>query len=471
MGKVYLVGAGCGDLDLYTVKAMNCIKNADCLVYDALIDDEILNSCKAGCEKIYVGKHAHNHAMPQEEICLLLVEKSKQYENVVRLKGGDVYVFGRGGEEGQVLAEHQVDFEVVPGVSSCMAGLAYAGIPITHRGLSGGFQVYTAQLKHNEQRQFDFSKMLDDYCTYVFLMGMSKLKMIVDGFLEAGKNPKTPIAIISNATLPHQQSIAGTLDTIVDLFNEKPLPTPGIIVVGDVVKMREYLNFYENKPLFHKNVLATTIGEDHELKHDLKALGANVKEVMVGKVTYEDCVIPELSGFLVITSKHGVVGFMENYLKQYKDLRKLSHMRIVCIGKKTNEALEKYYLSADFIPSEADSDVLNKELKDIVGNEKVFLARGHLPVGFNLECEELFVYKNSEVEITKEENTFDFGLFTSASSVERFKKANNSKIHTFISIGKHTSKAIREWYGDVRLVEVEKASKKAMVQACLKEVK
>ena len=471
MGKVYLVGAGCGDLDLYTVKAMNCIKNADCLVYDALIDDEILNSCKASCEKIYVGKHAHNHALPQEEICLLLVEKSKQYENVVRLKGGDVYVFGRGGEEGQVLAEHQVDFEVVPGVSSCMAGLAYAGIPITHRGLSGGFQVYTAQLKHNEQRQFDFSKMLDDYCTYVFLMGMSKLKMIVDGFLEAGKNPKTPIAIVSNATLPHQQSIAGTLDTIIELFNEKPLPTPGIIVVGDVVKMREYLNFYENKPLFHQRILATTIGEDHELKHDLKALGANVKEVMVGKVTYEDCVIPELSGFLVFTSKHGVVGFMENYLKQHKDLRKLSHMKIVCIGKKTNETLEKYYLSADFIPSEADSDVLNKELKDIVGNEKVFLARGHLPVGFNLECEELFVYKNSEVEITKEENTFDFGLFTSASSVERFKKANNSKIHTFISIGKHTSKAIREWYGDVRLVEVEKASKKAMVQACLKEVK
>ena len=293
MGKVYLVGAGCGDLDLYTVKAMNCIKNADCLVYDALIDDEILNSCKAGCEKIYVGKHAHNHALPQEEICLLLVEKSKQYGNVVRLKGGDVYVFGRGGEEGQVLCEHGVDFEVVPGVSSCMAGLAYAGIPITHRGLSGGFQVYTAQLKHNEQRQFDFSKMLDDYCTYVFLMGMSKLQMIVSGFLEAGKNPKTPIAIVSNATLPHQESMAGTLDTIIDLFNANPLPTPGIIVVGAVVQMREYLNFYENKPLFHKKILATTIGEDHELKHDLKALGANVSEVMVGKVTYEDCVIPE----------------------------------------------------------------------------------------------------------------------------------------------------------------------------------
>ena len=471
MGKVYLVGAGCGDLDLYTMKAMNCIKNADCLVYDALIDEEILNSCKENCEKIYVGKHAHNHAMPQEDICLLLVEKSKQYENVVRLKGGDVYVFGRGGEEGQVLAENGVDFEVVPGVSSCMAGLAYAGIPITHRGLSGGFQVYTAQLKHNEERQFDFSRMLDDYCTYVFLMGMSKLKMIVEGFLNVGKDPKTPIAIVSNATLPHQQSLSGTLDTIIDLFNKNPLPTPGIIVVGDVVQMREYLNFYENKPLFHKKILATTIGEDHELKSGLKALGANVKEVMVGKVTYEECEIPELSGYLVFTSKHGVIGFMENYIKQYHDLRKLCHMKIVCIGTKTNEALQNYHLSADFIPSVADSDVLNKELKAIVGNEKIFLARGHLPVGFNIDCTEMYVYKNSEVNITDEIDDYDFGLFTSASSVERFKKANNSKIHTFISIGKHTSKAIREYYGDVSLIEVKEASKKAMIQACLKEAK
>lgn len=470
MGKVYLVGAGCGDLDLYTVKAMKCIQKADCLVYDALIDDDILNACKETCEKIYVGKHAHHHAMPQEKICELLVEKSHQYEHVVRLKGGDVYVFGRGGEEGQVLAENGVDFEVVPGVSSCMAGLAYAGIPITHRGLSGGFQVYTAQLKHNEERQFDFSKMLDDYCTYVFLMGMSKLKMIVEGFLEAGKNPTTPIAIVSNATLPHQQSLQGTLETILDLFSKNPLPTPGIIVVGNVVKMREYLNFYENKPLFHKKILATTIGLDHELKEELRGLGADVDEVMVGKVTYENCIIPELSGYLVFTSKHGVIGFMKNYLNQYHDLRGLVNVKIVAIGEKNNNALKAYHLSADFIPSSADSDVLNKELKEIVKNEPVYLARGHLPVGFNLDRKELFVYKNSEVAISNQECHYDFGLFTSASSVERFKKANNSTIDTFVSIGKHTSKAIRTWYGEnVKLIEVTQPSKKAMVQACIKE--
>lgn len=469
MGKVFLVGAGCGDLDLYTVKAMRCIQNADCLVYDALIDDAILKACKEDCEKIYVGKHAHHHALPQEEICQLLVEKSKVYETVIRLKGGDVYVFGRGGEEGQVLAENGVDFEVVPGVSSCMAGLAYAGIPITHRGLSGGFQVYTASLKHNEERHFDFTRMLDDYCTYVFLMGMSKLEMIVKGFLEAGKKPTTPVAIVSNATLPHQESLEGTLETILSVFKAHPLPTPGIIVVGEVVKMRAYLNFYENKPLFHQRILVTTIGEDHELRDKLKVLGANVNEVMVGKITYEDCNIPELSGYLVFTSKHGVIGFMKNFLKQYGDLRKLSHLKIVSIGKKTSDALKNYGLIPDFEPSQADSDYLNEELAKIVGNEKVFLARGHLPVGFNLDREEFFVYKNSEVEISQQIEHYHYGFFTSASSVERFKNANQSTFDCFVSIGKHTSRAIRACYGEnVKIIEVTEASKDAMVKMILK---
>ncbi len=464
MGKVYLVGAGCGDLDLYTVKAMNCIKNADCLVYDALIDNDILNMCKPSCEKIYVGKHAANHAMAQSKICELLVEKSKQHHTVVRLKGGDVYVFGRGGEEGQVLAENHVDFEVVPGVSSCMAGLAYAGIPITHRGMSGGFQVYTASLKQNEERLFDFRQMLDDYCTYVFLMGMSKLEKIVTGFLEAGKKPTTPVAIVSNATLPHQQSLSGTLETIVDLFKTNPLPTPGIIVVGEVVKMREYLNFFENKPLFHQSILASTIGEDHELKNRLKAYGAMVDEVKVGEVTYEDCEIPPLSGYLVFTSKHGVHGFMKNYLKQH-DLRELFGIKIVCIGDKTNQALKEYHLSADFIPSNADSDDLNKELKEMIQDEQTFLARGHLPVGFKLPCQELFVYKNSEVEITSEVKHYRYGLFTSASSVERFKKANQSTFDTFVSIGKHTTKSIKKWYGEnVTIIEPSTPSKEMMVE-------
>lgn len=163
MGKVYLVGAGCGALDLYTVKAMKCIQKADCLIYDHLIDEEILEYCPNHCELIYVGKKAHHHTMKQEEINELLVEKSKQYRHVVRLKGGDVYVFGRGGEEAKLLYENNIDFEVVPGVSSAIAGLDYAGIPITHRGISGGFQVYTAQLRYQENRNFDYTKMLDDY--------------------------------------------------------------------------------------------------------------------------------------------------------------------------------------------------------------------------------------------------------------------------------------------------------------------
>lgn len=469
MGKVYLVGAGCGDLDLYTKKAIKCIEKADCLVYDHLVDDDVLELCKENCEKIYVGKKAHQHTMVQEDINQLLVDKAQVYENVVRLKGGDVYVFGRGGEEGKVLAENYVDFEVVPGVSSATAGLAYAGIPITHRGLSGGFQVYTAALQRNAKRHFDFTKMLDDYCTYVFLMGMSQLEMIVKGFLEAGKDKNTPIAIISSASLPTQQTLVGTLEDILEKFEAKPLPTPGLIVVGAVVKMREYLNFYENKPLFSKQVLVTTVGKDHFLKDKIRAFGANVSEMMTGEITYSKVTIPELNGYLIFNSRHGVIGFMENFLAQYHDVRALANVKIVCLGKKTEEVLKQYGLKADIMPDIADSNDLNALLEKMEISENIYLARGDLGKGLEKTCQEFYVYQNSLVDISSTKVHYDYGLFTCASSVERFKKENDSIIDTFVSIGAHTTKAIKKCYGDdVQIIEAQVASKEAMVEAMLR---
>lgn len=467
MGKVYLVGAGCGDLDLYTKKALRCIENADCLVYDSLVDVSILELCPSRCEKIFVGKRAHHHAMAQADICQLLVDKAKLYDFVVRLKGGDVYVFGRGGEEGQLLAENEIDFEVVPGVSSATAGLAYAGIPITHRGLSGGFQVYTAQLRQHQQRQFDFKKMLDDYCTYVFLMGMSQLGMIVTGFLEAGKKPQTPIAIISQASLPTQQTLVGTLEDIQAKFKATPLPTPGIIVVGEVVKMRRYLNFYETKPLFGKHILVTTVGKDHLLKEALLALGAHVDEVMTGEITYNKLDLPQsMEGYLIFTSRHGVVGFMDNFLKQAHDVRALARVAIVAIGEKTNQALRLYGLKADLLPKRADSDELKSMLKDLP-HLPTYLVRGNL--GKVLNCDQEFiVYQNSLVDIPSQEVHYDYGCFSCASSVYRFAQHNPSTIGTFISIGAHTTQAIQDCYGvNVKIIQAEVATKEAMVQALL----
>ena len=469
MGKVYLVGAGCGALELYTIKAMACIKKADCLIYDALIDSRILNHCKESCEKIYVGKVASHHAMKQEEICELLVKKSYEYETVVRLKGGDVYVFGRGGEEGELLSRNHVDFEVVPGLSSVTAGLAYAGIPITHRGISGGFQVYTGSLKANVEREFDFSLMLDDYCTYVFLMSMSKLEKIVQGFLNAGKKPQTKVAVISKASLPNQKTLVSDLEKIVDDFNKNPLDNPGIIVVGNVVNMRQYLNFYENKPLFSKKLLVTSVGKDHFLSHELEDLGGYVKEVVCGEIEYLDADISDVKDHLIFTSVHGVRGFMQTYLKQRKDIRGLSQVNIICIGEKTNQELNKYYLNADYMPLKADSDDLNREFKDQLKGD-IYLVKGENKTNINIHHHEIVVYRNKEAVIDDNKEQYDYGFFTCASSVRRFYKNNSSLINTFVSIGKHTTKAIKECYGDVRIIETSIASKEAMIKAVMEDL-
>lgn len=470
VSKVYLVGAGCGALELYTIKAMCCIQETDCLIYDHLVDQCILDYTKDSCEKIYVGKTSHHHTMKQEDINQLLLQKAHEYHHVVRLKGGDVYVFGRGGEEGQTLYENHIDFEVVPGISSAIGGLAYAGIPITHRGLSTGFQVYTAQLKQHTPRQFDFSTMLADDCTYVFLMAISKIDMIVDGFLQAGKKGDTPVAIISHASLPNQQCLVGTLATIQQQFAHHPLPTPGIIVVGQVVSMRPYLQFYEKLPLFSKNILVTSVGHDDYLTQRLRDLGAAVDQVKTGDILYQQCDIPFINGYLIFTSRHGVIGFMQNYLQQHHDLRKLAHTKIICIGQKTNQQLQHYGLTADYFPSHADSHYLNQELKNLTQNQEVYLAMSN-QTNIQIHNHELHVYHNQETIIMDNPQHYDYGLFTCASSVHRFYHNNTSTIDVFVSIGHHTTKAIQECYGDVKIIEVSHPHKEEMIDIILRSEK
>ena len=470
MAKVYLVGAGCGAIELYTLKAMKCIQEADCIIYDQLIDKQILDYCKSDCEKIYVGKIAHHHTMPQEKMNELLVEKAKQYHKVVRLKGGDVYVFGRGGEEAEFLYNEGIDFEVVPGISSSIGGLAYAGIPVTHRGLSGGFQVYTGALRKDEDRKFDFHTMLDDYTTYIFLMSMSKKEKIVQGFLEAGKDPKTCCAIVSQASLPSQKCVIGTLENIIEKFNENPVPMPGIIVVGNVIKKQEILNFYERKPLFGKKILVTTVGVDHYLKDEFIELGGNVKEIMTGNVTYLDAKIPQIKDNLIFTSKHGAIGFMKVFMKQYHDVRMLYGVRIIAIGKKTNEVLNSYGLNADYIPKVANSICLNQELKELIKDEEVYVVQGDT-TSIELDHHKIIVYTNREIEIDDSNEDYDYALFTCASSVYRTLKNTHISANTFVSMGPLTTKAIQECYPDSYILEVERPVKKKMVEIVLKEEK
>jgi len=243
MGKVYLTGAGPGDIELLTIKALKAVQKADVIIYDRLANPEILEEAKSGCEFIFVGKEDSHHTLPQEEINELIYQSSLKYENVVRLKGGDPFVFGRGGEEGLYLRERGVEFEFIPGITSAIAVPEYAGIPVTHRGITVSFRVVTA----HENPKKGYSQIpwenykTDD--TIVFLMGLHRLKTIVEKLIEIGKPKDFPIAVISRGTTKDEKTVIGTLEDIYD--RAKDLPTPALIVVGEVVKLHEKLSWWE----------------------------------------------------------------------------------------------------------------------------------------------------------------------------------------------------------------------------------
>ena len=340
-GKVVLVGAGPGDTGLLTLKGEKYIKQADCLVYDRLSSPQLLSMAKAGCELIYVGKENHKHVMKQDAINELLYEKSKCHELVVRLKGGDPYVFGRGGEEALYLVERNVDVEVVPGVSSSVAALAAAGIPITHRGIAKGFQVITAHSRKDEEADIDYSLLTDETITCVFLMGLAHVKSIAAGLIKAGRRADTPAAVISNGTLAAQRKCIGTLADIGGKIEKAKLTSPAIIVVGDVVSLNDRLDFFEKRPLFGRKITVPYIeampekmeAEDdgrkfenskalknsnnniktNELIAKLQQLGADVTPVKTGII--KPIIIPDFinkiksADWILFTSKNGVKSF------------------------------------------------------------------------------------------------------------------------------------------------------------------
>ncbi len=245
MGKVYLTGAGPGCIDLLTVKALRLVKAADVIIYDRLANPDILKEAKDGCEFVYVGKEDSNHTLPQEEINEVIYQNALKYESVVRLKGGDPFVFGRGGEEGIYLRERGIKFEFIPGITSAIAVPAYAGIPVTHRGVTVSFRVVTGhESKDKSHSQIPWENYKTDD-TIVFLMGLHRLRHITKKLIEIGKPKTYLIAVISRGTTKDEKTVVGTLETIWDLAKE--LPTPALIVVGEVVKLREQLSWFEEE--------------------------------------------------------------------------------------------------------------------------------------------------------------------------------------------------------------------------------
>jgi uroporphyrin-III C-methyltransferase len=245
MGKVYLTGAGPGDIELLTVKALRVVREADVIIYDRLANPDILKEAKNGCEFVYVGKEDKHHILPQEEINEVIYQNALKYEKVVRLKGGDPFVFGRGGEEAIYLYERDIKFELIPGITSAIAVPEYAGIPVTHRGVTVSFRVVTGHEstgKDHSQIPWENYKTDD---TIIFLMGLHRLKIIAQKLIEVGKPRDYPVAVISRGTTKDEKTVVGTLDTIWELA--KDLPTPALIVVGRVVNLREQLSWFETE--------------------------------------------------------------------------------------------------------------------------------------------------------------------------------------------------------------------------------
>jgi len=388
-GKVYLVGAGPGDPGLITVKGLECLRKADVIIYDRLVDDSLLEEASPDSEKIYVGKGRGCHAMEQKEINLLLIGKAREGKKVVRLKGGDPFVLGRGGEEAEVLAANDITFEVVPGVSSAYAVPAYAGIPVTHRRLASSFTVITGHEDPEKgESSIDWDRISTGSDTLVFLMGMGNLAQIVNKLIKNGRSPSTPAAVISQGTSPGQRTIVGTLEDIGGRAQKEGFEPPAVIVVGEVVKLREHLRWFDKLPLFGKRVLVTRAEhQTKELSRLLLERGAIPVEMPVIKIsppgTWKelDKAILDLENYhwIIFTSVNAVEMFWKRLQSKNLDARQFGGIKIGAIGPATAKALEDKGLYPDYIPKTYTSRGFLKGLKkqDVVGR-RVLLPRADI---------------------------------------------------------------------------------------------
>ncbi|MGD0229917.1 MAG: uroporphyrinogen-III C-methyltransferase [Syntrophorhabdales bacterium] len=376
-GKVYLVGAGPGDVGLLTLKGLRCLRRADVIVYDFHINPQILNYVRPDAEFVYAGKRGGHHEMSQDEINRVLVERARGGRRVCRLKGGDPFVFGRGGEEAEVLSAAGIAFEVVPGVSSAIAAAAYAGIPLTHRRYASSFAVITGSEAGTDRAGSAYwSGLADAAGTLVFLMGVKNIEDIAGRLIGHGKSPDTPAALIRWGTRPEQRTIVAPLGEIAGAVREGAIRPPAILVVGEVVRLREALKWYEAKPLFGQRVLITRgYTADYE---PLEDLGAEVFEFPTVRIAPPasfsglDRAIGQLSTYdwLVVTSPNTFSRFLERLMDLGLDVRDLGRMKICAIGSGSAETLRRAGLRVDLVPDEFSAEGLTDAFCSRAGGER-----------------------------------------------------------------------------------------------------
>ena len=445
IGKVYIIGAGPGDAGLVTVKAVNCLRLADVVVYDNLVNEELLKYAPAKARFIYAGKKGGDHTLSQDAINGLLVQEAKAGNIVARLKGGDPFIFGRGGEEAEVLVEHDIPFEVVPGVTSAIAVPAYAGIPLTHRGLTSTVAFITGHEDPTKDKSDIDWQALTGIGTLVFLMGVKNIAQIVEALTAHGKSPATPAALIRQGTTPQQEIIAGTLDTIVELAQARKFSPPAILVVGLVVDLRDTLKWFEQKPLFGKGIVITRPERQaDDLARLLVSEGAyaisfpTIKIVPPASWQELDEAIGKLTTYdwLIFTSANGVLFFFERLLEKQKDIRELKGIKICCIGPATARQIEGKGIKVDLVPAQFIAEGILQSFAgmDLKGKKilipRAAKARDVLPEGLEklgAGVDVVTTYQTVNSGRKKEElmamisgNKVDVITFTSSSTVANF---------------------------------------------------
>lgn len=471
---VYLVGSGPGDPGLMTLRGKTLIEQADCVVYDALVPHIMLSWCKPGCEQINVGKRSSNHTMPQAEINQLLVECAAKYARTVRLKGGDPYVFGRGGEEAQALHAAGVAYEVVPGISSAIAGPAYAGIPVTHRDCCSQLTIFTGHERTDKEGSvLDMRSIAEARGTKIILMGMSQLRSTLQALQEAGQAGDTPAAAVQWATTARQRSVRATVSTLADAVAEAGLGAPSVVIIGDVVSLAPELDWRQHLPLAGKRIAVTRTREQaSELSRSLTELGAEVVDIPTIRIVpptdrqaFASAVVDSRHyDWLIFSSPNGVIRFFEAFFAVYEDIRELGGARIAALGPGTAAELKKRGLMVDVMPKKAVAEELiaefDRKAADFGGLEHVTMLWVHAEQARDVIFKELMKRKAIVDECIAYDvqpetpgyaqaimdEGVDIITFTSSSTARYFvemglKLPDNCQI---VSMGPITSAALRE---------------------------
>ncbi len=514
-GKVYLVGAGPGDPGLITAKGLKLLRQAEVIVYDQLASPDLLKEARPDARLVYVGKKAGDHARPQEDINRLLVDEAESGRLVVRLKGGDPFVFGRGGEEAEALAAAGVPFEVVPGVSAAVAVPAYAGIPVTHRGLAS---LVTFVTGHEDpaktESHIPWDILAKTRGTLVFLMGVKNLEGMEHELwrvgcgagaeencrrlMAGGRSPATPAALIQSGTLPNQRTVTGILADIADKAREADLRPPAVLVVGEVVRLREHLAWWEKRPLWGKVAVVTRTREQASaLVELLTEAGARCLEVPTLELGPPDDfgpldrVLDRLSEYhwVVFTSANGVIAFMRRLFERGLDVRALGRARLAAIGPATAEALRGYALVADVVPARfVAEDLAETLLPRLEPGSRVLLARAQqarevLPEALarhGVEVEVVPVYQTMipltvppEALAYLEAGRADILTFTSSATVHNLAVLLGKKIFQALArkavvaaIGPVTAATLEE-YGITAQVQPQDYTIPALVEAII----